>query len=75
LISSPGPIGSYVVQLAKCDGLKVISSAGSEAKMNFLKALGADIVINYKAEGLHSALQKNGPIDVYADILLELEAD
>ncbi|KAK7458783.1 hypothetical protein VKT23_009788 [Stygiomarasmius scandens] len=62
-----GPIGSYVVQLAKRDGLKVIASAGSQAKVNFLKALGADVVVNYKAEGLHLALQKNGPVDVYWD--------
>lgn len=39
---------SLVVQLAKQQGLKVIASAGSEAKVDFLKSIGADVAFNYK---------------------------
>lgn len=37
-----------VIQLAKLDGLKVISSAGSKDKVRFMKELGADVAFNYK---------------------------
>jgi hypothetical protein len=37
-----------VVQLAKLDGLKVIASAGSDEKVQFLKEIGADVAFNYK---------------------------
>jgi NADPH-dependent curcumin reductase CurA len=37
-----------VIQLAKQQGLKVIASAGSQAKVDFMKSVGADVVFNYK---------------------------
>jgi NADPH-dependent curcumin reductase CurA len=43
-----GAVGSFVIQLAKREGLKVIASAGSEEKVAFLKELGADVAFNYK---------------------------
>jgi NADPH-dependent curcumin reductase CurA len=43
-----GPVGSFVIQLAKQDGLKVIASAGSDAKVEFMKNVGADVAFNYK---------------------------
>ncbi|KAJ3504567.1 hypothetical protein NLJ89_g7871 [Agrocybe chaxingu] len=36
-----GPVGSLVIQLAKADGLKVIASAGSDEKVQFMKDIGA----------------------------------
>lgn len=39
---------SFVVQLAKLQGLKVIASAGTDAKVNYIKSLGADVAFNYK---------------------------
>ncbi|KAF9470331.1 hypothetical protein BDN70DRAFT_765471, partial [Pholiota conissans] len=39
---------SLVIQLAKKDGLKVIGSAGSEEKVQFMKEIGADVAFNYK---------------------------
>ncbi|KAF9806657.1 hypothetical protein IEO21_08612 [Rhodonia placenta] len=45
-----GPVGATVIQLAKKDGLKVIASAGSDEKVEFMKSLGADVVFNYKTE-------------------------
>lgn len=62
-----GPVGSFVVQLAKADGLKVIASAGSEEKIAFAKSIGADVVFNYKTTNTAEVLEKEGPIDVYWD--------
>lgn len=53
-----------VVQLAKMEGLRVIASAGSKSKVDFVKSLGADVVFNYKEESTHEILQREGPIDM-----------
>lgn len=65
--SAAGAVGSFVVQLAKKAGLKVIGSTGSDEKVAFLKSLGVDVTINYKTEDLASILAKEGPIDIYWD--------
>ena len=62
-----GPVGSFVIQIAKAQGLKVIASAGSEEKVNFIKSIGADVAFNYKTTNTLEVLQKEGPIDVYWD--------
>ena len=62
-----GPVGSFVVQLAKADGLKVIASAGSDEKVEWVKSLGSDVVFNYKTTKTAEVLEKEGPVDVYWD--------
>ncbi|KAJ7105692.1 hypothetical protein C8R44DRAFT_806668 [Mycena epipterygia] len=62
-----GPVGSMVIQLAKQSGMKVIASAGSAAKVQFMKDIGADVVFNYKTTDTREVLEKEGPIDVYWD--------
>ncbi|KAF9464080.1 hypothetical protein BDZ94DRAFT_1217248 [Collybia nuda] len=62
-----GPVGSFVIQLAKLDGMKVIASAGSEEKVKFMKDIGADVAFNYKTTSTEEILQKEGPIDMYWD--------
>ncbi|KAG6917865.1 hypothetical protein DXG01_000635 [Tephrocybe rancida] len=62
-----GPVGSFVIQLAKFDGLKVIASAGSDEKVAFMKSIGADVAFNYKKTSTAEVLEKEGPIDVYWD--------
>ncbi|KAJ3503200.1 hypothetical protein NLJ89_g8539 [Agrocybe chaxingu] len=62
-----GPVGSLVIQLAKADGLKVIASAGSDEKVQFMKELGADVAFNYKTSSVAEVLAKEGPIDIYWD--------
>ncbi|TFK22715.1 alcohol dehydrogenase [Coprinopsis marcescibilis] len=62
-----GPVGSFVIQLAKLAGMKVIASAGSDEKVAFMKSLGADVAFNYKTMDTLEVLQKEGPIDVYWD--------
>ncbi|KIL66822.1 hypothetical protein M378DRAFT_9869 [Amanita muscaria Koide BX008] len=62
-----GSVGSLVLQLAKLDGLKVITSAGSDEKVEFMKELGADVAFNYKTEKTREVLEREGPIDIYWD--------
>jgi hypothetical protein len=53
-----------VIQLAKRSGLKVIASAGSDEKINFIKEIGADVVFNYKTMDMREVLEREGPIDM-----------
>ena len=61
-----GPVGSFVIQLAKADGLKVIASAGSDEKVAFMKEVGADVAFNYKTTSIKKVLAEEGPIDMCA---------
>lgn len=45
-----GGVGTAVVQLAKCLGLAVIATAGSEKGLSLLRDLGADLVLNHTTE-------------------------
>lgn len=65
-----GAVGSLVCQIAKAKGHTVIGSAGGPEKGAFLKEIGVDHVIDYKAEkNLTAALMAVAPegIDVYFD--------
>lgn len=60
--AAAGAVGSVVGQLAKLKGCKVVGSAGSDAKVAFLKELGFDEAFNYKSVGsLEEALKKASP--------------
>lgn len=43
-------IGTTAIQLAKAFGAKVIATAGSAAKLDACRALGADVLVNYRDE-------------------------
>ena len=43
-----GGVGSMVIQMAKAAGARVVTSAGSDAKIKLCTDLGADLAINYK---------------------------
>jgi NADPH2:quinone reductase len=43
-----GGAGSAAIQLAKARGAKVITTAGSEEKLEFCRQLGADVAVNYR---------------------------
>jgi len=65
-----GAVGQIVAQIAKVKGHTVIASAGGADKMAYLKSLGIDHVIDYKAESdLTGAVMRAVPdgIDVYFD--------
>ena len=54
-------VGLAAIQLAKNLGAKVITTVGSDEKAEFVKKLGADIVLNHRTDDIVSALQANPP--------------
>lgn len=65
-----GAVGSIVAQIAKIKGCTVVASAGSDAKVAWLKSRGVDHAINYRTCGnLLEAVRAAAPkgIDVYFD--------
>ncbi|KAG0340191.1 hypothetical protein BG004_006525 [Podila humilis] len=78
--SAAGTLGQIAGQLAKRRGLRVIGSAGTQEKINYLiNELGFDAAFNYKSENKKEALltaAAGGPdnnnkagIDVYYDLV------
>ena len=67
--AAAGAVGSAAVQIAKAKGMTVIGSAGGAEKCEFVRSLGADAVIDYKAGPLVKSLAEAAPkgIDVYFD--------
>ncbi|MGE5064516.1 MAG: NADP-dependent oxidoreductase [Myxococcales bacterium] len=67
--AAAGAVGSAVVQIAKAMGMTVIGSAGGKDKCDFVRSLGADRVIDYKAGPILVSLREAAPegIDVYFD--------
>ena len=65
-----GAVGATVCQVAKIRGCTVMASAGSDAKLAWLKSVGVDAAINYKTCGnLLKAVQAATPkgVDIYFD--------
>src|SRR6478752_4435688 len=63
-----GAVGSAAGQIAKQLGAaKVIGSAGSPDKVDWLKELGFDVALNYKDAPIGRQLREHGPVDVYFD--------
>ena len=67
--AAAGAVGSAVVQIAKAKGMTVIGSAGGEEKCAFVRGLGADAAIDYRAGPIVKSLMEVAPdgIDVYFD--------
>jgi len=67
--AAAGAVGSAVVQIAKAKGMIVIGSAGGADKCAWVRSLGADAAIDYKAGPLVKQLAEAAPkgIDVYFD--------
>ena len=67
--AAAGAVGSAVVQIAKAKGMTVIGSAGGPDKCEFVRSLGADQVIDYRAGPILKGLAAAAPdgIDVYFD--------
>jgi NADPH-dependent curcumin reductase CurA len=64
-----GATGSVVVQLAKIHGCRVVGIAGRPDKCAWVRELGAEVAIDYRAEDVGPALMAACPdgIDVYYD--------
>ncbi len=54
--AAAGGLGHFLVQLAKLRGCKVIAVCGGPKKCAFIKSLGADRVIDYRAENVGEVL-------------------
>jgi NADPH-dependent curcumin reductase CurA len=68
--AAAGAVGQVACQIAKAKGNRVIGSAGGPEKAAWLKEIGVDEVIDYKAEtSIRQALARAAPdgIDVYFD--------
>jgi len=68
--SAAGAVGQLAGQFAKRAGARVVGSAGSDAKVAFLRQrCGFDAAFNYKTTDLDEALRAHCPggIDVYFD--------
>jgi NADPH-dependent curcumin reductase CurA len=67
--AASGAVGSIVCQIAKLKGATVIGSAGGPEKAAFLKEIGCDVAIDYRAGDINAALAAAAPkgIDVYFD--------
>ena len=67
--AAAGAVGSVAVQIAKARGMTVIASAGGPEKCDFVRSLGADQAIDYKAGPILKSLAAVAPdgIDVYFD--------
>ncbi|MDQ3139462.1 MAG: NADP-dependent oxidoreductase, partial [Pseudomonadota bacterium] len=67
--AAAGAVGSAVVQIAKAKGMTVIGSAGGADKCAWVRELGADAAVDYKAGPVVKGLMEAAPkgIDVYFD--------
>lgn len=72
-----GGVGSMVVQMAKAIGAKVVTTAGSDAKVKKCLELGADRAINYKTEDVAAEVKRFVPsgLNVYWETLREPDFD
>ncbi len=60
-----GGVGSMVVQMAKAAGAEVMASAGSPAKAEICRELGADNVVNYRTESIAESVLQWAPEGVH----------
>jgi NADPH:quinone reductase len=64
-------IGTVAIQLAKAFGARVIATAGSAAKCDACRGLGADLAINYKTEDFVT-LTKSATGGAGAQVILDM---
>jgi NADPH-dependent curcumin reductase CurA len=64
-----GATGSMVVQIAKLKGCRVVGLAGSDDKVEWLKELGCESALNYKASDFKEQFKTatKDLIDIYFD--------
>lgn len=67
--AAAGGVGSVAVQLAVAAGARVVGTAGTQEKCDWVKELGADECVNYREEDISSAISRVCPegIDVLFD--------
>jgi NADPH:quinone reductase-like Zn-dependent oxidoreductase len=70
--AAAGGVGTLLVQLAKRRGCVVYGTAGSDAKLDYLRGLGVDHPINYQREDFAAAVRRvrgDAGLDVVFDSL------
>ena len=68
--SGAGTVGSLACQIAKIEGARVVTSAGSDAKVRWLlDDIGVDFAFNYKSRAAGEALKEACPKGI--DLVLE----
>ncbi len=72
-----GGVGSAVVQMAKAVGARVVTTGGSDAKVERCRELGADLAVNYRQENVAEAVQVFAPggVDLFWETLREPDFD
>jgi NADPH2:quinone reductase len=72
-----GGVGSMVVQEAKAIGAHVVTTAGSDDKVQKCLELGADLAINYKTHDVAAEVKKFAPdgLNVYWETLRDPDFD
>jgi NADPH2:quinone reductase len=72
-----GGVGSTVVQMARLLGARVITTAGTDAKADLCRQLGAEVVIHYKTQDVASEIKKVAPagVNVWWETLREPDFD
>lgn len=75
--AAAGAVGSIAAQIAKLRGYRVVGIAGGPKKVAFLKGLGVDAAVDYKAEDFDARLKEalpdgvDGLIDNVGDYMFE----
>ncbi|EEW26950.1 NAD(P)H-quinone oxidoreductase [Rhodobacter ferrooxidans] len=62
-------IGTTAIQIARALGARVFTTAGSDAKCQVCRDLGAEVAINYRTEDFVEILRKAGGADVILDMV------
>ncbi|MGJ9422933.1 NAD(P)H-quinone oxidoreductase [Aeromicrobium sp. CF3.5] len=62
-------IGTMGIQLAKAFGATVVTTVGTDAKADFCRDLGADLVINYRESDFVEVMREH---DLAADVILDI---
>jgi len=60
-----GGVGACVVQMAKILGARVITTAGSDQKVEICRQLGADVALDYKSQDVDAAIRDSAPEGVH----------
>ncbi|MDG2071948.1 MAG: zinc-binding dehydrogenase [Pseudomonadales bacterium] len=58
VMGAAGALSSFIIQMAKLKGAKVIAAAGGEDRLEIARQLGADHGINYRSQNLTEEIMK-----------------
>ena len=72
LVQGTGGVSIFALQFAKTAGAKVIATSSSDAKLERLQALGADVLFNYRSEPDWGAKAKEATGGRGVDVVVEV---